>query len=164
MGRLSLVSAAARVSHVLFGCLKYTQSIFWYFFMRPQNTSEESCQKGRGSSGRNQAREYIRIPTRLRCSQPAGARNSKLDMSRLSLTLHPPSPKTVTTIGTDHRLRCQFTVKTTRCLNTDGESACLLTGNGLLISPADWTDGKRHNPTHNPQGMRGTRTTRLVSL
>ena len=31
-------------------------------------------------------------------------------------------------------------------------------------SPADWTDGKRHNPTHIPQGVRETRMTRLVSL
>ena len=35
---------------------------------------------------------------------------------------------------------------------------------GSLISPADWTDGKRRNPTHFPQGVRVPRMTGLVSL
>jgi hypothetical protein len=65
-------------------------------------------------SGRNQVNEYIRIPIgSVTRSQPGLG------------TLHAPSlthssrrPQKLTTIGTDHRLRRQFTVQMTRGLNT----------------------------------------------
>ena len=113
----SFVRATPQVSHVYqYALLKSPSLVFLHDHKRASESYRRELPTNVDPSGRNQAREYIQIPTRLRCSQPAMARNSKCPISSLTRS-SPPSPNTASIIGTNHRLRHQFTVQMTRCLS-----------------------------------------------
>lgn len=112
----SFVRATARVSHVYqWALLNNPYLVFLHDHKKVSESYRRELPTNVDPSGRNQAREYIRIPTRLRCSQPAMARNSKCPIS--SLTRSSPPSNTAPIFGANHRLRRQFTVQMTRHLN-----------------------------------------------
>ena len=90
----SFVRATARVSHVYHWALLNNPSlVFLHDHKRTLGSYRRALPTNVDPSGRNQAREYIQIPTRLRCSQPAMARNSKCPISSLTHSLVTPVPQ-----------------------------------------------------------------------
>jgi hypothetical protein len=130
----------------------------WYFLVAAETALESNRPLAHSSLGAINSERMFEFPP---VPLFAASRGSDLYMSRLSL-FTPRFP------SSDHN--CQGPPSTTPVHYTNGTmpqyddgSTCLVTNDGVLLAPSDWTDGKRGNPTHTPQEMRGTRSNCLVS-
>ena len=119
----SFVRATARVSHVYqWALLNNPYLVFLHDHKKVSDSYRRELPTNVDPSGRNQAREYIRIPTRLRCSQPAMARNSKCPISSLTRS-SPPVPQHGPHIWHESRSTTPVHCANDTTPQCDGESA-----------------------------------------